>query len=101
MNDKIGDKKIQESLKRIAEYFVYRYLAPTYFTGEFSAVMKFTLVSCVVILALISEKKDIGICDAFKEYSKQIEYNPDTMDKLLADLYSLDFFESAELISLI
>lgn len=86
-------------IKRVAAYLVYRYLAPAVFTDEFSEAMKLAVLGAVTVYLLFATGCVSDFESGLVEFSKQIEYNPETMDKLYSDFNSEDFFSSRAFLS--
>jgi lysine-N-methylase len=91
----------ENTLKSVTEYLIYRYFTKTLYTEEFTAVAKLCAVSAVMIWLLLELFGDEKAQEVVKEYSKQIEYSPDNMEKLFRDFYSEELFEADKIIGLL
>ena len=70
-----------ERFARLAAYFVYRY----WFLLGKELCIKFCAASLVMIAAMVKE-----LPEAAKDYSKEVEYDPDNLDKIYAHLSSVN-----------
>lgn len=76
------NKDFQIPFEQLGVYFIFRHLANALADGDYTSVVKFTLVSCYFIGALCqrckSEKGSISfneLCEFVRMYSSEIEYS--------------------------
>lgn len=93
------NKKIERYLKNIAVYFIWRYFMAGVFSEEILSRVWLSVASVTFIEAMfclsylesgnISEKT---LSVLAKNYSKEVEYSSENLDKLSDIIYSIDFW---------
>lgn len=97
--------EINDYLKNISIYFVWRYFMKGCFDGDILSKIKLMSVSVLVIKWLFYchwlENGDINLLDCVeivKSYSEEIEYSENNIEKLLNAFYDLEIFSEDNLI---
>lgn len=99
--------QIDNNLKNISIYFIWRYLLKGVFDGDILSEIKLMYVSCQVIKYLLFckwlENGSISLEDCInlvKKYSEEVEYCEENLDKFVNDSYDEDFFETNYLLGI-
>lgn len=72
--------------EQLSCYFIFRHLADALWYGDYFERVRFTLMSCYLIGAIISKTQSTydEIRGIVRMYSSEVEYSEDNMEKLLA-----------------
>lgn len=72
--------------EQLSCYFIFRHLADALWFGDYCERIRFTLMSCYLIGAIISKTQSTydEIREIVRMYSSEVEYSEDNMEKLLA-----------------
>lgn len=98
-NPDASDKRIERYLKNIAVYFIWRYFMAGVFSEEILSRVWLSVASVTFIEAMFClsylESGDIRektLSVLAKNYSKEVEYSSENLDKLCDIIYSIDFW---------
>ena len=99
--------EINNYLKNISNYFIWRYFLKGTFDEEIISKISLMAISICIIKILFFckwiENGTIGLDDCIdlvRNYSEEIEYNEDNLNKLYDACYELEYFSLENLISL-
>ena len=90
-----ADSSHEPYMRRLAAYFIYRYMLKAVYDGEVLGYVKFAAVSVLVIGLLCSAEgcRSLEECAlAAKDYSKETEYSEENMSELIGRFRSESFF---------
>ncbi len=86
------------NLKRIFNYFLYRYFVSYSLDGDMMGAVKLAAVSVILLrLLFVNKNKDRRINIAHM-YSKEVEYNEENLENLLFEFYTNEIFETENII---
>ncbi len=80
------DKCFSLPFEQLACYFIFRHLADALWYGDYAGRVRFSLMSCYLIGALVSKSGSTLISDmaeTVRMYSSEVEYSQENMDALL------------------
>ncbi len=75
------DKEYALQLENLACYFVFRHFSDGIYEGDYNERIKFCLLSCYIIAAMVQSGKNIE--DIARMYSSEVEYSEENMEKIL------------------
>lgn len=97
------DKAVYKYLKNISVYFIWRYFLKGVFSGEVLSSVKLMATSFVVLRDMFS-KSDMSFeqCALIaKNYSKEVEYSEDNLNRILDQSYELEIFSTSSLVEFV
>lgn len=99
--------KINNYLKNISIYFIWRYFLKGTFDGDILSKVKLMAISVAILYYLFyCEYKQSSnltlenIIDIVRNYSEEIEYSEDNLQKLADDSYELNIFSTEKIMEL-
>lgn len=111
-NDKLAkfeaqNPEVEDYLKNISVYFIWRYFLKGIFDGDILSKVKLMYVSCLVLRYLFFckwfECSNLGLEDCInivKKYSEEVEYCEDNLVKFAEDSYEMEILETESLLGL-
>ncbi|MCD8328699.1 MAG: flagellin lysine-N-methylase [Ruminococcus sp.] len=86
------------NLKRIFNYFLYRYFVSYSLDGDMMGAVKLAAVSVILLRLLFMDKNKYRRINLAHMYSKEVEYNEENLENLLFEFYTNEIFETENII---